>query len=175
MTEGFLRSTQDSVGDKEQGYGSFWVLLDRPPGDLSRKRLELPGVACPGIKERIARDHTESVCPLWSKGVGEKRIQKKKNKQNRKPRAHQSICERVPSASPRTQHEVTSQVTAGLDPSISLFPTHASPWRGCTNNWQVEENVSTGREGAEGHPSPLLQAPIQRVRKGSLTLSSSVF
>lgn len=83
MTEGFLRSTQDSVGDKEQGYGSFWVLLDRPPGDLSRKRLELPGVACLGIRERNARDHRESVCPLWSKGVGEKRIQKKTKKQNK--------------------------------------------------------------------------------------------
>lgn len=46
-------------------------------------------------------------------------------------------------------------------------PTHASPWWGCTNTWQVEENMSTGREGAEGHPFPLLQTPSQNVGEGS--------
>lgn len=140
--------------------GSYWIShLETWVG----RAWNWPGIACTGIKERLTRDYTELV---WSKEVPEKRIQKRISEEPTKASLRSNHL-----ASPKTQHEATSQGRAGLHPSLSIFYTHASLGWACTNNWQVEENVSMGWEGAEGYHS----SPLQKVREGSFnTVTFSV-
>lgn len=68
----FLKCIQNWVGDREQWYGSLWVSLDSPPGDLHRKSLCWPGIE----EKNCKRLHTIGLS-FWPKELGEKRIQKR--------------------------------------------------------------------------------------------------